>query len=170
MIYCFTAPYLATVARCVPTSPLWAPVLPRCTESLLPPVASISHCDPTASHYLKCVMDAIFGEENFRNEIIWQRTSAHNDGKQYGRIHDTILFYSKGNRTVWNPVYTEHDPEYVKKAYRHQDERGPYRIGDLYAPGGNTRRGIRSTMAGYKSNGSRQTLEYPAQRSVAGRR
>ena len=99
------------------------------------------HCDPTASHYLKGIMDAIFDQSNhkenefFRNEIVWQRTNAHNDGKQYGRVHDTILFYSKSNRTVWNPVYTAHDPEYIKKAYRHQDERGPYQIGDLNAPG-----------------------------------
>ena len=93
------------------------------------------HCDPTASHYLKGMMDAIFGVENFRNEIVWQRTNAHNDGKQYGRIHDTILFYSRGKQTVWNPVYTSHDPQYVKRAYRHQDERGLYRVGDLNASG-----------------------------------
>ena len=93
------------------------------------------HCDPTASHYLKGVMDTIFGVENFRNEIVWQRTNAHNDGKQYGRVHDTILFYSKSKRWVWNPVYTAHDPEYVKKFYRHQDERGLYQAGDLNAPG-----------------------------------
>ena len=108
------------------------------------------HCDPTASHYLKGVMDAIFGVENFRNEIVWQRTNAHNDGKQYGRVHDTILFYSKSNKTVWNPVYTAHDPEYVKKFYRHQDEKGAYRIATLNAPGirhgesGQSWRGVRS--------------------------
>ena len=93
------------------------------------------HCDPTASHYLKGVMDAIFGVENFRNEIVWQRTKAHNDGKQYGRIHDTILFYSKSSQRVWNPVYTAHDPEYVKKFYRHQDERGLYQPITLNASG-----------------------------------
>ena len=93
------------------------------------------HCDPTASHYLKGVMDAIFGVENFRNEIVWQRTKAHNDGKQYGRVHDTILFYSRSKQAVWNPVYMDHDPEYVKRAYRHQDERGFYRVGDLNASG-----------------------------------
>ena len=81
------------------------------------------HCDPSASHYLKIVLDAIFQPQQFRNEIIWQRTSTHNDGKQYGRIHDTILFYSKSDKRVWNPVYTELDPEYVKKNYRHPDER-----------------------------------------------
>ena len=93
------------------------------------------HCDPTANHYLKGVMDAIFGVENFRNEIVWQRTKAHNDGKQYGRIHDTILFYSKSSKRVWNPVYTAHDPEYVKKFYRHQDERGLYQPITLNASG-----------------------------------
>ena len=93
------------------------------------------HCDPTASHYLKGVMDTIFGVENFRNEIVWQRTKAHNDGKQYGRVHDTILFYSKSNQRIWNPVYTAHDPAYVKRAYRHQDERGLYQVGDLNASG-----------------------------------
>ncbi len=111
---------------------------PRLAEMhrVLTPTGSIYlHCDATASHYLKCVMDAIFGVENFRNELIWQRTSAHNDGKQYGRVHDTILFYSKSSQTVWHPVYTAHDPAYVKRAYRHQDERGPYRIDSLNAPG-----------------------------------
>ena len=93
------------------------------------------HCDPTASHYLKGVMDAIFGVENFRNEIIWQRTNAHNDGKQYGRVHDTILFYSKSSQRVWNPVYTTHDPAYIKLKYRYKDERGLYRIDNLYASG-----------------------------------
>ena len=93
------------------------------------------HCDPTASHYLKGVMDAVFGIDNFRNEIVWQRTKAHNDGKQYGRIHDTILFYSKSSQRIWNPVYTSHDPEYVKKNYRYEDERGPYQLVVLHAPG-----------------------------------
>lgn len=111
---------------------------PRLAEMhrVLTPTGSIYlHCDPTASHYLKGVMDAIFGVGNFRNEIIWQRTSAHNDGKQYGRVHDTILFYSKSSKTVWNPVYTEHDPEYVKRKYKYEDERGLYRVDNLYAPG-----------------------------------
>ena len=93
------------------------------------------HCDPTASHYLKIILDAIFGTSNFRNEIVWQRTSAHNDGNRFGRVHDIILFYSKNPRPSWNPVYTEHDPEYIERFYRHEDERGRYRIGDLTGPG-----------------------------------
>ena len=112
------------------------------------------HCDPTMSHYLKLVMDSVFGMKNFRNEIVWQRTSAHNDGNRFGRVHDIILFYSKNPRPLWNPVYTEHDPEYVKKFYRHEDERGRYRIGDLTAAGttqgesGQSWRGVDPTAVG----------------------
>ena len=80
-------------------------------------------------------MDAIFGASNFRNEIVWQRTSAHNDGNRFGRVHDIILFYSKNPRPLWNPVYTEHNSEYIEKFYRHEDERGRYQVGDLTAAG-----------------------------------
>lgn len=91
------------------------------------------HCDPTASHYLKGLMDAVFGKDNFRNEIVWQRTNTHGLGKQFGRVHDIILFYSKSLQKVWNDVYTAHDPEYLKKAYCHQDDRGLYQVEDLTA-------------------------------------
>ena len=60
------------------------------------------HCDPAASHYLKMLMDAVFGPQNFRNEITWRRTGAHGKAVRYGPIHDTILFFSKGNRYTWN--------------------------------------------------------------------
>ncbi len=93
------------------------------------------HCDPTASHYLKMLMDSVFGRRNFRNEVVWQRTSAHNDSNRFGRVHDIILSYNNGQKAVWNPIYTEHNPEYVEKFYRHRDERGRYRIGDLTGPG-----------------------------------
>ena len=89
------------------------------------------HCDPTASHYLKSEMDAVFGKNNFRNEIVWQRTNTHGLGKQFDRVHDTILFYSKGSQKVWNDVYTEHDPEYVQRTYRHSDERGLFQVDNL---------------------------------------
>ena len=103
---------------------------------ILKPTGSLYlHCDSASSHYLKIILDAIFGVSNFRNEIVWQRTSAHNDGNRFGRVHDIILSYSKSSQPLWNPVYTEHDPEYVKKFYRHEDERGRYRIGDLTGPG-----------------------------------
>lgn len=81
------------------------------------------HCDPTASHYLKMLMDAIFGPQNFKNEIIWKRTSAHSDSKRYGSNIDIILFYTKSNTWVWNQLYSKHDPDYVKR-FRHQDKNG----------------------------------------------
>ena len=93
------------------------------------------HCDSASSHYLKIVLDAVFGASNFRNEIVWQRTSAHNDGNRFGRVHDIILSYSKSSQPLWNPVYTEHDPEYVKKFYRHEDERGRYQVDNLTGAG-----------------------------------
>jgi DNA modification methylase len=99
------------------------------------------HCDPTASHYLKVLLDAIFGAENFRNEIIWKRSSAHSDSKQgaqhYGRITDTILFYSKGELVTWNPQHTPYDESYVERDYRRVDDDGRrYRLDNIQGPGG----------------------------------
>ena len=106
---------------------------PRLVElhRVLKPTGSIYlHCDPTASHYLKLIMDAIFHPENFRNEIIWKRTSSHNDSRKWAHIHDTILFYA-GKGFTWNPIHLEHDPEYVKNFYRFTDERGRYRLHEI---------------------------------------
>lgn len=76
---------------------------------ILKPTGSIYlHCDPTASHYLKVILDAIFGHKGFCNEIIWQRTSSHNSAKRYGRIHDVILFYSVSSDFIWNKQYTKY--------------------------------------------------------------
>ena len=103
---------------------------PRLVElrRVMKPTASIYlHCDPTASHYLKMLMDAVFRPENFQNEIIWKRTSSHNDTMRWAQIHDTILFYAVRGFT-WNPVFLAHDPEYVENFYRFNDERGQYRL------------------------------------------
>jgi adenine specific DNA methylase Mod len=81
------------------------------------------HCDPTASHYLKLLMDAVFEPVNFRNEITWKRTSAHSDPKRYGANVDILLFYSKSNQWTWNQLYRPHDPEYIAR-FRHKDENG----------------------------------------------
>jgi hypothetical protein len=99
------------------------------------------HCDTTASHYLKLLMDAIFEPQNFRNEIIWKRTSSHSDERQgtrhYGRITDSLLFYAKGAQNTWNPQYMPYDLEYVDRDYRRVDENGRrYRIDNLQGPGG----------------------------------
>ncbi len=100
------------------------------------------HCDPTAGHYLKLLMDSIFGMRNFLSDISWKRSSAHSDTKQgrrqHGRIRDSLLFYSNGNNWTWNPLYTEYDEDYVDRFYRHvEPETGRrYRLGDLTGPGG----------------------------------
>ena len=69
------------------------------------------HCDPTASHYLKILMDAVFGPQFFRNEIVWRRTAAHRDAiccRKYGwAIHDIILFYTKSIDYVFDPSLFE---------------------------------------------------------------
>ncbi|MGA9129953.1 MAG: DNA methyltransferase [Terracidiphilus sp.] len=93
------------------------------------------HCDPTASHYLKILMDAVFGPQFFKNEIIWKRTSAHNSAKRWGPVHDLILFYSKSESSTWNRVYQGYTPEYLERFYRHEDEGGRYRLGDLTGAG-----------------------------------
>ena len=78
------------------------------------------HCDTTASHYLKNLMDAIFGPLNFRNEIIWKRSQPKSHTKiRFSRAHDIILFYGRTQEGEFFQQYTEHDPKYVKKFYRH---------------------------------------------------
>lgn len=101
------------------------------------------HCDPTASHYLKILLDAVFGARGYRSEITWKRSSAHNDAKQgriqYGNIADTIFFYTKSNEWQWNWVFTDYDESYVNSAYRLKDPDGRrYRRDNLTAakPGG----------------------------------
>jgi DNA modification methylase len=104
------------------------------------------HCDPTASHYLKLLLDAIFGPRQFRSEIAWKRSSAHSDTAQgrvvHGHIHDTILFYTKGASWKWNPVYAPYEDAYVASKYRHVEPATGrlYRLSDLTAakPGGDT--------------------------------
>jgi site-specific DNA-methyltransferase (adenine-specific) len=91
---------------------------------VLAPTGSLYlHCDSTASHYLKILLDAIFGAENFQNEIIWKRTSAHNDPERYGRNTDTILFYSKTARKTWNSIFIKHDQDYIKR-FKNKDPNG----------------------------------------------
>lgn len=105
-------------------------------RSLLRPTGSIYlHCDPTASHYIKVMMDGIFGHKNFRNELIWKRTGAHGNSRRWGPVHDTILFYSASQSYTWNRVFQAYDPEYVKKAYSQQDKRGFFQLVSLMGAG-----------------------------------
>ena len=100
---------------------------------LMKPTASIYlHCDPTASRYLGTIMDAIFGSDQFQNEIIWKRTSTKSLGNtRFARDHDSILYYTKSSEHVWNQQYAPLDPEYVERNYRNSDEHGRFSTGDL---------------------------------------
>jgi len=94
------------------------------------------HCDPTASHYLKLMLDTIFGPQNFRNEIVWKRQSAHSDSKGYGSVHDTLLFYVKSDKFLWNDSFQNYDTGYVEQYYRYKDENDrQFMSGDLGAAG-----------------------------------
>jgi DNA modification methylase len=118
-----------------------AMMAPRLVElhRVLKPTGSIYlHCDPTASHYLKILMDAIFGADHFVNEVIWKRTSSHNRAKRWGPVHDTLLLYSKNGNTFWNRVVQGYDEKYLHNFYRYEDDRGRYRISDLTGPGTRT--------------------------------
>jgi len=91
------------------------------------------HCDSTASHYLKLLFDAVFGKEFYRNEIIWQRTTSHNDPKRYGRISDRIFYYIKSNKRTFDIQYTPYSEE-QKSRFKYKDERGWYKAENLTAP------------------------------------
>lgn len=102
---------------------------------VLKPTGSLYlHCDPTASHYLKVIVDAVFGPERFCNEIIWKRTSAHSSGKKYGPVHDVILCYSKTSVFTWNAQHSAFGEGYLASHYRSKDVKGrAYTLSDLTA-------------------------------------
>ena len=95
------------------------------------------HCDDHANSYLRMLMDAVFGADNFRNELVWRRSGGKSDAKKWGRVSDRLLYYTKSGRYVWNQQYQPHNPEYVRKTYRYDDNdgRGPYRKLPLHAAG-----------------------------------
>lgn len=105
---------------------------------VLKPTGSLYlHCDPTASHYLKVILDKIFGIVNHRNEITWKRQSAHSDAKKkFCDVSDIILYYVKSNKAKFQPQYGEHNPEYIAKFYRHDDNdgKGLYQLADMASP------------------------------------
>src|SRR5213083_2373087 len=102
-----------------------AMMAPRLVElhRVLKPTGSLYlHCDPTASHYLKLLLDAVFDPRNFQNEITWRRFSSHNDARQglarYGRVHDVLLFYTKTAEHTWNQIYVPVTDEHMTSGYR----------------------------------------------------
>jgi site-specific DNA-methyltransferase (adenine-specific) len=93
------------------------------------------HCDTTASHYLKLLLDTVFGPERFINEIIWKRTNIHSDAKRWSPVADTLLFYAKSDVFTWNPIYIPHDPDYVEDKYRFQEPDGRrYMLDNMTSP------------------------------------
>jgi DNA modification methylase len=124
-----------------------AMMAPRLTElrRVLKPNGSLwLHCDSTAGCYLHVLLDAVFRPQNFRAEVVWQRSSAHNDTaqglKQPGRVHDLLLFYTKSDEWTWNAVFVPYSDEYMAERFVHADQRGRYKDADLTAakPGGDT--------------------------------
>ena len=95
------------------------------------------HCDDTAVHYLKVVMDAVFGSRNFRNDLAWRRAVSHNDARRFGRNLDNLLFYANGSKSIWNPtaVASPKDATQLADAYRSSDERGRFRSENLTGAG-----------------------------------
>ena len=115
-----------------------AMMAPRLIElkRVLKPTGSIYlHCDPTASHYLKMLMDSIFGPQFFRNEIVWERTTGRKGGKQFGRVHDAILFYTKTATSTWACPVIAQTEENAKGHDLLRDENGLYRLSDLSGGG-----------------------------------
>ena len=107
---------------------------------ILKPTGSIYlHCDPTMSHYLKLVMDAVFGKRNFRNEIVWQRTNAHNlKAKYFSKTHDVLLFYSKDKDYTWNNQYTDYSQAQLSR-YKKDETGRLYTCRDLTVSSGGNR-------------------------------
>ncbi len=131
---------------------------PRCVElaRVLKKTGSFYyHCDWHASHYVKVMLDQIFGENNFQNEIVWKRTSAHSSANRYGPVHDVIFFCTGSEEYIWNPQFQPYDEHYLNEFYTHVDEKGRWwRRSDLTGDGvrhgetGKPWRGIEVTSKG----------------------
>ena len=127
------------------------------------------HCDPTASHYLKMLMNSIYGPSNFMAEITWKRTAVHNDSRTFGNVADIILFY--GDQININDVRVPYDPAYVAKYYRHDDNdgRGPYTLDNITSS--NPRPNLTYEWRGYPppAKGWRYSQETMAELDAEGR-
>lgn len=138
---------------------------------VLKPAGSLYlHCDQTASHYLKIILDSIFGGENFRNEIIWQRTNVHSDSKTWSNVSDTIFFYTKSRSFTWNAIYLPHSDEHLESKYKNTDPDGrPYTLDNMTSP--NPRPNMMYEWKGHASppNGWRYSKETMAKLDAEGR-
>jgi hypothetical protein len=107
-------------------------------RDLMHPEASIYvHCDTRVNAYLRLALDEVFSRECWVNEIVWKRSDAHSDGNAYGKVHDTIFLYRRGERSTWNQQYVPYTEEFIKTQYRYveQETGRRYRSADLSASG-----------------------------------
>jgi site-specific DNA-methyltransferase (adenine-specific) len=128
------------------------------------------HCDPTASHYLKVLMDGIFRTESFRNEIVWKRTTTHSDSKTWSRVSDTIFFYTKERAFTWNTPREPHSEEYIADKYCNDDGDGrKYQLDNMTSP--NPRPNMMYEWKGfpYPAKGWRYSKETMAKLDAEGR-
>jgi DNA modification methylase len=119
---------------------MMAPRLQELHRILKPTGSLYLHCDPTASHYLKLLLDSVFGGENYQSEITWKRTTAHSDAKQgrkgFGNVNDILFLYTKSDEYTFNFQHGGYSQEYLKK-YSYLDPGGRrYRLDNLTGPGG----------------------------------
>ncbi len=84
------------------------------------------HCDDRASPWLRLVMDAIFKRQNYKNHIIWQRTSGRSNANRFGRVCDHILYYTAGKEYTWHTQWKPYTDEHIATSFNHRDEHGPY--------------------------------------------
>lgn len=103
---------------------MMAPRLVELRRTMKPTASIYLHCDPTASHYLKMLMDGVFGPGRFVNEIVWKRYGAHNDSRTYGRVHDVLLFYSRSDSITFNKQHEPYTADYVAERFRFSDPDG----------------------------------------------
>jgi DNA modification methylase len=118
---------------------MMAPRLMELRRAMKPTAAIYLHCDPTASHYLKLLMDAVFGPENFRNDIVWKRKAGRGETNaaaiRFGVTADNLLFYAKSKKTPFHRQYRESNPDYIASKFTHRDPDGRrYRRDNLTSP------------------------------------
>jgi len=117
---------------------MMAPRLVELRRVLKPTGSLYLHCDPTASHYLKMLMDAVFLPTMFRNEVIWRRTGSNSAAKRFGPLHQTLLYYAKTALAAFNAVYAPYTKGYIKDYFTEEDERGRYQSVALTGAGTRT--------------------------------
>jgi site-specific DNA-methyltransferase (adenine-specific) len=146
---------------------------PRCVElhRVLKKTGSFYyHCDDHASHYVKVMLDQIFGENQFQNEIVWKRTGARSDAKRWNQLHDTIFVYTGGGGYTWHPQFDEYSDDYIATKYKHRDADGRvYRLDNMTSP--NPRPNMMYEWKGfpYPEKGWRYSKETMAELDAQGR-